>query len=172
MIKNIITQHLRANSPSPKTVPTDRCSSQWPPQSLQTQPSIIVLKTTVRQHQVPPAQDPRLFLCALFRGSLFPPLCNRKVWRMCHFLSGSGISSTLRASGTTCPVVDIFLHHRSLMSCHEVHCYILFIKLLNEWCLVPKPHGSLICCILVHIPHSRRTQITTTFALIKLLNMV
>jgi hypothetical protein len=139
---------------------------------MQTQPSITVLKTTVTWFQVPPAQDPMLFLCALFRGSLFPTLCNRKVWRMCPFLSGSGISSTPRASGTTCPFADIFLHHRSLMSCQEVHCYVLFMKLQNESCLVPKPHWSLICCILVHITHSRRTQIATTFALIKLLHMV
>jgi hypothetical protein len=58
------------------------------------------------------------------------------------------------------------------MSCLEVHSYVLFIKLQNESCLVPKPHGSLICFILVHILHSRRTQITTTFALIEHLNMV
>jgi hypothetical protein len=79
-----------------------------------------VLETTVTWHQVPPAQDPRLLLCALFRVSLFPPLCNRKMWRMCHFLSGSGISSTPRASETSCPVADIFLHPSSLMSFHEI----------------------------------------------------
>jgi immunoglobulin heavy chain len=46
----------------------------------------------------------------------------------------------------------IYLHLSSLKSCHEVHCYVLFIKLQRESCLVRKPHWSLIWCILVHIP--------------------
>uniref|UniRef100_A0A8C0ZVJ4 Ig-like domain-containing protein n=1 Tax=Castor canadensis TaxID=51338 RepID=A0A8C0ZVJ4_CASCN len=49
------------------------------------------------------------------------------------------------------------------MSCHEVHCYVLFIELQNESCLVPNQHGSLLCCVLVHLVTSSQQEDTNNY---------